>query len=114
MQKFDYRYPRFAVDFPVRYRAENGTQSGRCTEISEEGMKLELPEPLVSDTAGRVSLTFQDRVLEFNVRVAHGGGQHGGLEFIYESRHERAVVTQLVASLTASPTQSGPVLLKRV
>ena len=42
MQKFDYRYPRFAVDLPVRFTTQGSTLTGRCKDISHEGMRLEL------------------------------------------------------------------------
>lgn len=70
-------------------------------------MRLEFPEPLPPHSYGRVSLSYKDCWLELNVRVAHAGATHDGLEFIYESDKERNAVEHLVASLAAVQNQSG-------
>ena len=67
MQKFDYRSPRYAVDLPVEFTAERMTLKGRCRDISKEGMKLEFAEPLPPNASGIVTVSYQDRTLEFNV-----------------------------------------------
>ena len=105
MRKFRFRHPRFLVDVPVKFIASNSAQAVRCTEISEEGMRLELLQPLQSNACGKVSLCHRDRTFEFNVRVASVGATHAGLEFICASSAERSQVAQLVASLT---TLQGP------
>ena len=46
MQKFDYRYPRFAVDLPARLMTQDSTRIGRCVDIGKEGLKLELDQSL--------------------------------------------------------------------
>ena len=109
MKKYQYRHPRFLVDLPVKFIAPNLTLAARCTEISEEGMRLELLQPLQSNTCGKVSLRHRDRTLEFNVRVASVGATHVGLEFICASSDERSQLTQLVASVAAP--QKAPALL---
>lgn len=107
MQKFEYRTPRFSVDFPVRFTIQNSTLMGRCREISREGMRLEFLEPLPPHSFGTVSLDYQNCSLELNVRVAHAGVAHDGLEFIYETDTERDAVEHLVASLAAIQYQTG-------
>jgi PilZ domain len=109
MQKFDYRYPRFSVDLPVRFSTQGSTLSGRCKDISHDGMRLELPEPLSPNARGTVSVTYQGRALALSVRVAHAA--NGGMEFLYESDGERKAVEQLVASLASSRNRVGPVLV---
>jgi hypothetical protein len=101
MQRFDYRSPRYPVDLPVRLTADNSTRLGRCRDISREGMRLELCQPLPPDACGTVSMTFQNQTLELNVRVAHAGATQDGMKFIYTSDSERNAVARLVASLTA-------------
>jgi hypothetical protein len=109
MQKFDYRCPRFSVDLPARLTTQEGTLTGRCKDISHEGMRLELPEPPPSGARGTVMVSYQGRTLELGVRVAHAG--NGGLEFLYESDAERKAVEQLVAFAASSRSRIGPILV---
>lgn len=102
MQKFEYRSPRFAVDLPVKLAVEQSTLPGRCRDISQEGMRLELSQPLPPDACGTVFLSYRDQPLELSVRVAHTGSAHDGVEFIYKSQLEREAVARLVASFAAS------------
>jgi hypothetical protein len=111
MQKFEYRTPRFPVDFPVQFTVGNLTATGRCREISRAGMILELEQPHPVNTRGTVIVSHQDRTIELQVRVAHTGPTHDGLEFLYGSDTERAEMAQMVASLAAWPNRPGPILL---
>jgi hypothetical protein len=101
MKKFEYRSPRFAVDLPVQFGVDQATLSGRCRNISRDGMKLDLHQPLPADAHGTVFVSHQNQLLELSVRVTHTGGVHGGLEFLYKSDRERDAVARLVASVTA-------------
>jgi PilZ domain len=101
MQKFEYRAPRFAVDLPVQLTVEQSTLSGRCRNISKEGMRLEFRQPLPPDAHGTVILSCHDNPLELSVRVANSGETYDGVEFIYNSDSERDAVAHLVASLAA-------------
>jgi hypothetical protein len=112
MQRFEYRGARFSVDLPVQFTERNTTRAGRCTEISKEGMKLELEEPLESNTCGKVFMCHQGRALEFRARVVHVGVKYCGLEFIYSSDMEQNEVAHLVESLAVPQTRRGPLLLK--
>ena len=102
MQKFEYRSPRFAVDLPVELAVEQSTLPGRCKDISNEGMRLELSCPLPPDACGTVFLSYRDRALQLNIRVAHTGTTHDGVEFVYNSDHEREAVARLIASLSVT------------
>jgi hypothetical protein len=112
MRKFDYRAPRFAVDLPVRLTLEESTQFGRCTEISTEGMKLDLHQPLSVDAGGAVEVTFQNVRLEIPVRVAHCGSGCDGVQFVYGSDEERDDVIRFLAILATAPRRPGPLLLR--
>jgi hypothetical protein len=111
MRKFDYRAPRFAVDLPVRLTLEESTQFGRCTEISTEGMKLELGEAPSVNAAGAVHVTFQNVSLDLPVRVAHCGTGCDGVQFVYGADEERDEVIRFIALLAAAPRRPGPLLL---
>ena len=112
MQKFEYRTPRFSVDLPAQFTVEQSTLTGRCREISQEGMTFETRQPLTSGSSGMVSMSYQDRTFEIHARVAHVAEVQSGLEFLYESEAERSAVAQLVASLASSQNRQGPVLLR--
>jgi hypothetical protein len=111
MQRFDYRSPRYPVDLPVRLTADNSTRLGRCKDISREGMKMELQQPLPPDACGTVSMTFQNQTLELNVQVAHAGETQDGMKFIYSSDSQRNAVARLLASLTIPYERRRPVLV---
>ena len=112
MQRFEYRVARFSVDLPVRFTERNIALAGRCTEISKEGLKVSLSEPLHSNSCGNLLISFEGRTLEFRVRVAHVGAKYCGLEFIHSSEAEQIELAHLVESLAVPQTRSGPVLLK--
>jgi hypothetical protein len=113
MRKFDYRAPRFVVDFPVRLAFEESIQQGRCREISTEGMKLEVREPLAADAQGIVRFSLQEAVLELPVRVAHSGSYYVGVKFVYGSEEQRDEVNRLVARLAGPQPRSGPILVRQ-
>jgi hypothetical protein len=112
MQKFEYRTPRYQVDFPVNLSLPNLTIEGRCKEISKEGMKAELPEPVSPQTRGKVTIRHRDFVLDLPVRVAHAGADLHGLVFVFESDKDRAAIERLVALLTDPGAPARPVLVK--
>ena len=111
MQKFEYRSPRFAVDLPIQVTVDQSTLPGRCRNISKEGMRLELRQPLPPNALGTVRLNCQDSPLELSVRVAYSGKTYEGVQFIYRSDRERDAVAHLVASLAGSIDRSRPILL---
>jgi hypothetical protein len=112
MQRFEYRGARFSVDLPVQFTERSRTRAGRCTEISKEGLKLEMEEPLESNSCGKVFMCYQGRALEFRARVVHVGAKYCGLEFIYSSAMEQDSVAQLVESLAVPQSRRGPLMLK--
>jgi hypothetical protein len=107
MQKFGYRSPRFTVDLPVQYTIDKSTQTGRCIEISRDGITLDSEHPLPPSGSGTVTITHQGQPLELSMRVVHPGG----MEFLYKSDDERKAVDHLVAVLSTSSSGHGPVLV---
>jgi hypothetical protein len=99
LQKFDYRYPRFAVDLPARLITQDSTRIGRCVDIGKEGLKLELDQALLPQDCGTLSLFCRGHIFELRVRVAQAGASQGRMEFIYSCDSERAVVQDLLTSL---------------
>jgi hypothetical protein len=99
MQRFEYRYPRFTVDFPARLSTANETLAGRCLNISTNGIRLDLAPAVLPGEYGTVALRHQDQTIQLKVRVAHTGHEHSGLEFLFDSAAERSIVTDLVNTL---------------
>ena len=112
MHTFQYRGARFPVDVFVEFTVKNTTFAGRCTEISKEGMKIELRQPVACDSNGKISMSYQGRKLEFSVRVVHSAFTNCGVEFLYGSESEQSVMAQLVESLVVPQSRRGPILLK--
>ena len=111
MQKFDYRVPRFVVDLPVQFTVQASTLRARCIEISKEGMRVELEDPLVVDAYGTVLIRYRERLLQLDARVAHISETHGGMVFLYKSDSERIAVANLVLALSESRRTSVPALI---
>lgn len=112
MQKFEYRTPRYPVDLPVLLTLQNATIPGRCQEISREGMKVELRDPVTPDTCGTVSVSYKELSLELPVCVARAGAGLGGLRFILESEKDRSAVERLVSLLASAAGHPGPILVR--
>jgi hypothetical protein len=112
MQKFEYRTPRYQVDLPVILTVGRATVPGRCSEISKEGMRVELREPVALDSRGSISLSYKDLSLELPVCVTRSGQGHDGLKFIFASERDRGLVDHLIALLAAATGQPGPVLVR--
>lgn len=112
MQKFEYRTPRYQVDLPVILTLEGTTVPGRCSEISKEGMRVELSEPVAVDACGSVSISYKELLLELPVCVTRTGPGHDGLKFTFESEKERGLLDRLIALLASATGQPGPVLVR--
>ena len=111
MHKFSYRSPRYVADFPVELIHENLVIEGRCTEISTDGMQLELRRPLPPDFRGQACLTWHDVQIEVQVRLAHTGSRQDALRFVFDSEKERVAVADLVARLADPADRPGLVLV---
>ncbi len=114
MHRFEYRNPRFPVDFPAQFYTANEALAGRCTDIGIKGMRLNLPDIVVPGCQGVVSLHYQNRSIELKARVARIGSTHCGLEFICDSHAEQSAVAHLLAKLTAPHSRHLMSLVSRV
>lgn len=112
MRKFDYRVPRFTVDFPVRVTQGGLTQLGRCKEISSEGMKVVLREPFSPDSFCAAHFDCEDLSFKMPVRVIHSGADSGGLKFIFESDDQRDAVGRLMEFLATPKPCTSLALLR--
>lgn len=112
MHKFQYRSPRYTVDLPVRLSFGKGTIEGRCREISQEGMCLELEQPMEANDTGTASLRYEAMRVDVGVCVIRPGACDGGVKFVFESDQQRMEMAQLVALVAARSDQAGPPLMK--
>lgn len=112
MQKFEYRTPRYPVDLPVLLTLETACVHGRCREISREGMRVELGQPVAPDSCGSVAISYRELSLELPVCVTRSGPGHDGLKFLFRSEEERDAVERLVARLAGPTGQRGPMLVR--
>jgi hypothetical protein len=112
MQKFEYRTPRYPVDLPVLLILADTRMSGRCREISKEGMTVEFREPVTTEACGLVSVSYKNLVLELPVCVTHSGKGADGLKFLFETEQDKGSVERLVALVAGSTGQAGPVLVR--
>jgi len=112
MQRFEYRGPRYTVDLAVELTLPTATLAARCTEISKEGLKLELEDAVPSGSVGTVFVCYQGRPLKFRVRAVHAAARYCGCEFLYSSDAEQEAVASLVESLAVPNSRRGPVLIK--
>ena len=113
MQKFDYRTPRFTVDFPVRIKMLNSLYLARCRDISEAGMRVELDDPFPPDCSGEVSFCYQELSFELPVRVMHTGTTSHGLAFVYQSEEQRQAILHLISHLATQRPSASLFLVDR-
>lgn len=112
MHKFEYRAPRFHTDLPIRLTLPSAVLSGRCIEISVDGMRAYFTESLPLNASGTVSLSHRDLNVQVRVRVVHTGADFDGLSFHFETERDRRNLDRLVASLAVPGPKLGPVLVK--
>lgn len=112
MQRFEYRSPRYPVDLPVLLILPDTSVSGRCKEISSEGMKVEFRHPVARNCCGTIRIGHSGSFLEVRARVARVGTESDGVIFLFGSEKERKALERLVALTTAPNGHLGPVLVR--
>ena len=73
----------------------------RCTEISQEGMKLELTGHCPQGTCGSVHLRHEDFSLKLGFRSLRSGPGACGILFVFDSEEQKDAVCRLVEALSA-------------
>jgi len=112
MREFAYRAPRYAVDIPVCFKVLESQIPGRCREIGEGGMKVELNQRVPTGTCGTLSIRCREIAVDLPVRVAHSEPGFDGLEFKFESNADRTAVARLIACFSDSNGNNRPVLVR--
>ena len=112
MQKFEYRTPRYHVDLPVILALDSAHLSGRCKEISKDGMMIHMRESAPPDACGTVTVSYREKSLQLPVSVVHNGKGQLGLKFLFESDNDRSALEHLVSLVAAAMGQPGPRLVR--
>lgn len=100
MRKFDYRAPRYAVNFPMRLTVEDAIYIGRCREISTEGMKLELDQSFETGCTGIVRMSEKGITIDLPVKFCYSSPDHTGVKFLCDSGEQRDEIARFVSLCT--------------
>jgi len=111
MQRFGYRTPRYAAEFPVCLAIGGTTQVGRCRNISISGMHLETEKTLSPHSCGEVSFDYEGISVNVRVRVAHSLSGFTGLKFAYSSDEQRSAILRLISLLAAKRKPNNEISL---
>ncbi len=96
--------PRYATNFPVEFLVGEVTLLGRCTDLSEAGMRGLFRQPMPVGTEGLLTLNYGaiDRAgwsLEVNARVAYFSSEQMVLRFTHETTYERIRLRRFLAAI---------------
>ncbi len=100
---YGYRTPRFRVDFRLLLQTDDSLPrllDARCTNLSEDGLALELYEPLELDAKVTLILTLPGNSTSMRIaaRVINRRQDGYGFAFIFLSHAERKYVCDFLAS----------------
>ena len=112
MHKFQFRSPRYQVNLPVKLSFDDAILHGRCREISQEGMCLELQDCPGANNCGTASFHYETVSVEVGVCVARTGRCSGGMRFVFQTEGQRREIARLVAMVAARGGQSRPFLVE--
>ena len=99
MRTFDFRTPRFTVDFPVRVVVQDSVQTARCAEICCGGMRLVTSTPMVVDLPVTIQFTYRGVCLDIPARVVHDTGESQGVQFLCDTGQQREDIARLIGLL---------------
>jgi hypothetical protein len=108
MHKFQFRSPRYRVDLPVRLSFGDAMFTGRCREISQEGMCLELQHTLAVNEVGTASFQYHGVSVEIGVCVVRADSCGGGLTFVFKTDRQRMDIARLLSLVTAGSEPARP------
>ncbi len=100
---YGYRTPRFPVDFRLLLQTDDGLPrllDARCTNLSEDGLALELDESLELDAKVTLILTLPGKSTSMRIAASVTNRRQDGygLAFIFFSQAERKYVCDFLAS----------------
>jgi hypothetical protein len=97
------RATRFQLDALVSFAGEEGTQEGRCINVSESGLLARFDTPPELWTNGRLNLEAGEHFLSIQARVARIQGKEAGFAFLFSNDSDRAAIAILLASVLDHP-----------
>jgi hypothetical protein len=100
MRSFQYRAPRFPVDFPVHVTQGDATQLTRCREISVDGMKLDLGGAHFPFSCGFIQLGDGISRLKIAFQVRSRAIDSIRVMFQNQSSEQSEAVCRLIESLS--------------
>jgi hypothetical protein len=112
MRKFQYRIPRYRVNLPVRLDFSNESFQGRCREISQEGMYVELQHAPGSGERGTAFIRWVSAFIDIGVCVVRTEARNSFLKFIFQSDKEYLEIAHLLSLVAAQGEQPGPFVVK--
>jgi Tfp pilus assembly protein PilZ len=103
-QDFGYRVPRFPADFDLLLQTsdpEPRVLDARCTDISADGVAVQMPEHLSVGMRVTLVLTLPGTSTSLRVagRVAYQKNDEHGFAFIFSSPEERESVQKHLSSV---------------
>jgi hypothetical protein len=103
VQDFGYRVPRFPADFHLLLQTnepEPRVLDARCTDISADGIAVQMPEHLSVGVRVTLVLTLpgSSTSLRIGGRVAYQKNDEHGFAFIFSSPQERESVQKHLSS----------------
>jgi Tfp pilus assembly protein PilZ len=104
VQDFGYRVPRFPADFHLLLQThdpEPRVLDARCTDISAEGLAVQMREHLSVGVRVTLVLTLPGSSTSLRIagRVAYQKNDEHGLAFVFSSPHERESVKKHLSSV---------------
>ena len=107
MHRYTYRDPRLAACLAVQFVTQYGVLSGWTRDLSEKGLQVDLNEPVLLGTMGKVRLHVGHCSLELEAKVAHTEGFTVGLVFAFLSEQESSFMSAILQVLRKSPQVAG-------
>ena len=104
VQDFGYRVPRFPADFQLLLQTnepEPRVLDARCTDISADGIAVQMPEHLSVGVRVNLVLTLPGSSTSLRIagRVAYQKKDEHGFAFIFSSPEERESVRKHLSSV---------------
>jgi c-di-GMP-binding flagellar brake protein YcgR len=104
VRSFGFRAPRISTNFSflLEVPATGNQYDAVCTDLSEEGMAAELPEPVPAGTqvVARLLLPGSTRTLRINGVIEHSQDQRCGVTFSDLSGDEQEQIQTFIRSMS--------------
>lgn len=107
---FAYRTPRLSLEHSIEFCVAGTPIPGWTRDVSETGLLVRFPEPVLPGTKGSVRWRFGGCTVEIEASVVHSEFIEAGLEFSFASEAERQFVHTLVKLLIKGSKLRGSAL----